>query len=357
MRILTYMISLAFALLGLSCSSSPGRVDDILKDLRTARGPGGAVLVVKQGRVLYSEAFGNADVEAGREITLATNFRLASVTKQFTAMAVMMLAERAKLSLDQTLRDFFPDFALVGNTITVRHLLTHTSGLVAYEDVMPDSTKIPLLDKDVLRLIKGIDSTHFAPGTRFEYSNSGFALLALIVEKVSGRSFAQFLKENIFLPLGMDATLAFEQGISEVSDRAYGYTPDSIQAGRFARTDQSPTSSVLGDGGIYSSVTDLRKWAEALTEGALVSKRTLEEILSHRAVVTEGKTWYGYGWYIGSIHGVPAYYHGGSTIGFRTFILRVPDKGLSVITLFNRADVRAEETAWRLAQAYIEAGD
>jgi len=324
----------------------------VLKHLRTPNGPGGAVLVITHGKVLYSEAFGKADVKAGRDISLATNFRLASVTKQFTAMAVMMLAERGKLSLDQTLCAFFPDFAPVGKTITVRHLLTHTSGLVAYEDAMPDSTSIPVLDKDVLRLIKDIDSTHFAPGTRFEYSNSGFALLALIIERVSGRPFARFLKEDIFVPSGMNTTVAFEKGISEVSDRAYGYTPDTVQAGQFVQTDQSMTSSVLGDGGIYSSVNDMEKWAEALAAGTLVSKKTMDEILSHQATVEEGKTWYGYGWFIGSFEGVPAYYHGGTTIGFRTCILRVPDRALTVITLFNRADARAEEIARQLAEAY-----
>ena len=353
MKTILYILCMSLSTFVLSCSSSSARRgDEALKYLRTANGPGGTVMVIQHGKVLYSEAFGKADVEAGREITLATNFRLASVTKQFTAMAVLMLADRSKLSLDQTVSEFFPEFAPVGKTITVRHLLTHTSGLVEYEDVMPESTNTPLLDQDVLRLIKDTDSTHFAPGTRFEYSNSGFALLALIVEKASGRSFARFLKENIFAPLGMNATLAYEKGITEVSDRAYGYSPDTIHAGKFERTDQSLTSAVLGDGGIYSSVNDLRKWDEALKAGTLVSKKTMEEILAHQATVEEGKTWYGYGWFIGSIDGVPAYYHGGTTVGFRTFILRIPDTSLTVITLFNRADAGAEEIARQLAKEY-----
>jgi CubicO group peptidase (beta-lactamase class C family) len=356
MKTTTYVLCLWLATVGLSCSSSVSRVDGILENLRAKNGPGGAVLVARQGKVLYSEAFGKADVETGREITLATNFRLASVTKQFTAMAVMMLAERSKLSLDQTLSEFFPDYSPVGRKITVRHLLTHTSGLVAYEDVMPDTTNVPLLDRDVLRLIKGIDSTLFVPGTRFEYSNSGFALLALIVEKVSGQSFARYLQENIFAPAGMNATLAYEKGITEVSDRAFGYSPDTVLAGRFVRTDQSLTSSVLGDGGIYSSVNDLRKWDEALKASGFVSKKTMDEIVTRQATVEEGKIWYGYGWYVGNIDGVAAHFHGGSTVGFRSFILRVPDQSLTVITLFNRADARAEEIARQFAQAFSERG-
>ena len=150
----------------------------------------------------------------------------------------------------------------------------------------------------------------------------------------------------------MDGTVAYEKGITEVSNRAYGYSPYTIHVGTYERTDQSLTTSVLGDGGIYSSVNDLRKWEEALSAGTLVPMKTMYEILAHQATVEEGKTWYGYGWFIGSLDGFPAYYHGGSTVGFRTFILRVPDQSLTVITLFNWADAKAEEIARRLAREY-----
>ncbi len=310
-------------------------------------------MVLRQDSVLYADAFGIADLEAGTPNALTTNFRLASVTKQFTAMAVVMLAERGKLTLEQPLTDFFPDFAPVGRTITLKHLLTHTSGIAAYEDVMPESTVVPLLDRDVLQLLKNIDSTRGAPGSSFAYSNSGFALLALVVERVSGESFARFLKDNIFSPLGMDNTVAYERGVSEVPQRAYGYSPATVKAGRPALTDQSMTSSVLGDGGIYSSVTDLRKWNAALAAGSLVSAQSMSEMLSHHATIEEGRIWYGYGWYMRSLDGIPAYYHGGSTVGFRTFILRIPDRALTVIALFNRSDVLAEDIGWKLARLYL----
>ncbi len=337
-----------------SCSSlHPGEHDDILEPYCLTDGPGGAVMVLRHDSVLYAKAFGRADIEAGTEITLSTNFRLASVTKQFTAMAVMILVERGKVSLDQTPADFFPGFAPVGRTITLKHLLTHTSGILAYEDVMPGSTTVPLLDRDVLQILKDIDSTYHRPGSAFRYSNSGYALLALVVEKVSGVSFARFLKENIFLPLGMNNTVAYERGISEVSTRAYGYSVDTARADRFVRTDQSMTSSVLGDGGVYSSVNDLRKWNAALTAGSLVREKTLQEMLSRSAVIDTGITWYGYGWYNRSMDGVPIYYHGGSTVGFRTFIVRIPERFLTVIGLFNRSDVNAGEICTKLARLHF----
>jgi CubicO group peptidase (beta-lactamase class C family) len=349
-------LGLFFSMAGLSCSASIGtQADRILQPFKLSDGPGGAVMVVRQDSVVFAEAFGKSEVETGAVNTLTTNFRLASVTKQFTAMAVMMLAERGKMSLDQHLSDFFPEFAPVGRRITVKHLLTHTSGLVAYEDVMPESTTVPLLDEDVLRLLKNIDSTGTVPGSAFVYSNSGFSLLALIVERVSGMSFARFLKENIFLPAGMNNTVAYERGISEVVQRAYGYSADTIHPGRFERTDQSLTSSVLGDGGVYSSVEDMRKWARALARGTLVSAKTMTAILSRNVTVEEGKTWYGYGWMIKSMDGVPVYFHSGSTVGFRTMILRIPERSLTVIALFNRSDMRAEEIGWDLAELYLSA--
>src|SRR5438093_6023639 len=188
-------------------------------------------------------------------------------------MAIMILAERRKLSLDETLTDFFPEFPSYGKGITVRHLLSHTAGLVDYEDVIPKGTEIPVLDRDVLRLLMQQDKTCFPPGSKYQYSNSAYSLLALMVEARSGSTFAQFLKQNIFRPLKMAHTLAYEQGLSVIPNRAYGYSPDG--AG-FKRTDRSLTSSVLGDGGIYSSVADLYRWDQALYSTTLIGRKMLD---------------------------------------------------------------------------------
>src|SRR5688500_4075932 len=186
-----------------AASTVPAQLDAILKDYGRADAPGASVLVAQDGKVLYRKAFGLANLEERTPITTATNFRLASVTKQFTATAVLLLAERGKLSLEDPLPRFFPVFSRAAHGVKVRHLLGHTSGLLDYEDLIPPGTTVPLKDKDVLDLVGKQDRLYFAPGSQFRYSNTGYALLALIVEKVSGRSFAQFLEENIFNPLGI----------------------------------------------------------------------------------------------------------------------------------------------------------
>jgi CubicO group peptidase (beta-lactamase class C family) len=309
-------------------------IDALFAQYDLPDGPGASVIVIKDGRVLYKKAYGLADVEGKVRATTRTNYRLASVTKQFTAMSILILAERKQLTLDGRLSDFFPDFPAYGRSITIRQLLSHTSGLIAYEDLIPRGTTVPVKDMDVLHLLKQQTETYFPPGSRFRYSNSGYALLALIVEAVSRVSFAQFLKKNIFQPLGMKNTVALEEGVSTVKDRAYGYTGRS---NGYKKTDQSLTSSVLGDGGIYSSVEDLYKWDQALYTTKLVGSDTLKQAFS-RSVSIDGHSGYGFGWYIREHLGLELISHGGDTIGFKTVIERFPEMHFTVIILINRND-------------------
>jgi CubicO group peptidase (beta-lactamase class C family) len=322
------------------------RVDALFQDFNQAGSPGASVMIIKGGKVMLAKGYGLANVEERIPCGTNTNFRLASVTKQFTAMAVMILAERRKLSLDERLTDFFPEFPPYGRQITLRHLLTHTSGLIDYEDVIPKGTEIPVLDRDVLRLLMRQDKTYFPPGTKYRYSNSAYALLALVVETRSGNTFARFLQENIFRPLKLNHTLAYEQGLSVVPNRAYGYSPD---ASGFKRTDQSLTSSVLGDGGIYSSVADLCRWDQALYTDKLVSRKMLKLAFTPGPATDQPDTDYGFGWYIGQYRGLREIWHRGSTVGFTTRLARFPEKKLTVIILTNRDEARIAEFPHRIA--------
>ena len=329
-------------------------IDALFEEYDRPSAPGASVMVIHRGTVLFKKAYGLANVEDGTRATTKTNYRLASVTKQFTAMAIVMLAERKKLSLDDPLNRFFPNFPDYGKHITVRHLLNHTSGLVAYEDVIPKDTTTPLKDKDVLALLSQQNNTYFPPGSKFRYSNSGYALLALIVEAVSRISFAQFLKRNIFDRLGMSATVAYENGISTVEHRAYGYTR---RGDRFERTDQSLTSSVLGDGGIYSSVEDLYKWDRALYTAKLVSAETIKQAFTAGVSTDEPNEGYGFGWYIRKHRGLREISHSGETIGFRNFIGRFPDRRFTVIVLINRAGANPTEIGRRIADMILFSSD
>jgi len=309
------------------------KVDGLFEPFNRSNTPGAAIMVIRDGRPLLAKAYGLADLEARVPCATNTNFRLASVTKQFTAMAILLLAERKLLTLDQTLTDFFPEFPAYGRQITVRQLLNHTSGLLDYEDLIPRGTAIPVLDRDVLRLLLQQDKTIFAPGSKYQYSNSGYALLALIIEVCSRTSCAHFLRQNIFQPLGMINTVAYEQGLAIVPNRAFGY---SAEGDHFKRTDQSLTSSVLGDGGIYSSITDLYKWDQALYTGKLINRRWLKQAFTAGPVTDHPGTGYGFGWYVGSYRGLKEIWHSGNTVGFTTRIARYPEQTFTVIILSNR---------------------
>ena len=327
-----------------ACTPNPDRRVDRL--FRAYRGdvPGAAVMVIHDGQPILKKSYGLADVEYKIPVTDSTNFRLASLTKQFTAMSVMILHERGKLDYSTTLCQIFPHFPAYGRQITVRHLLQHTSGLIDYEDLIPDSATHQVLDRDVLRMMMTQDSTYFQPGSAFRYSNSGYAVLAQIVEKISGQSFAMFLKANIFVPLGMNGTVAFEEGISTVSNRAFGY---SVEKDSVAFSDQSLTSAVLGDGGIYTSIVDLFKWDQALYTERLVSAETQKEAF------TPALDNYGFGWWIDEYKGHRRIRHYGSTCGFRTAILRFPQETFSVIVLTNRREPDVTSLAEKLTDIFL----
>ena len=332
---------------------NPAKIDAIFTDLKSNTAPGGAVLVIKDGHAVFARGYGAADLRTFAAIDAHTNFRLASVSKQFTAMAVMLLVHDGKLRYNDQLTDVFPDFPAYGRTISIRHLLNHTSGLQDYEDLMPpDNGASPekiaqIKDARVLTLLEQQTSTKFVPGTKWEYSNSGYAVLAMVVEKVSGQGFGQFLQERIFGPLKMQNTVAYERGKNEVPYRAYGHT--RTEAG-WRETDQSPTSAVLGDGGIYSSLDDLAKWDDGLRHHRLLSE------VEMRPALTPAKlpgAQYGFGWFLDSYKGHARMWHFGETVGFRIAIQRFVNEKLTIMVLCNREDVSAQGLSLKVADLYL----
>jgi len=228
-----------------SRSTQSENIDAIVKaaGLRSADAPGAAVLVIKGDQIAFERGYGVTDLRSLHKIDEHTNFRLASVTKQFTAMAIMLLVHDGRLHYDDRLTDIFPEFTGCGRLITIRNLLNHTSGLQDYEDLMPpaESSLVDpppqILDGGVFDLLKAQKSTRFVPGTRWSYSNSGYVLLGLIVERVSGKPFPVFLHDRIFAPLKMDGTVAYVRGHNDVSNRAFGHT---FEKGAWKQTDQKP---------------------------------------------------------------------------------------------------------------------
>lgn len=321
-------------------------VDALMRDY-AGQGPGASVLVIREGEAVVRRSYGYADLEARTPATPRTNYRLASVSKQFTATTVLLLAQDGKLGLDDPVRKWLPSLpAKAADAITIKHLLTHTSGLIDYEDLMAEDAVEQIHDAGVLRLLETQDRIYFAPGADYRYSNSGYALLALIVEKASGRRYADFLRERIFMPLGMEHTVAYEKGISEVSDRAYGY---SLIDGRWQRTDQSSTSAVLGDGGIYSSIDDLAKWDAAQYDDRLLDAPSRQLATTPWTKTDDPAVEYGYGWRVTG----ETLWHSGETIGFRNVIVRYPQRKLTVVVLTNRDDPEPYEKALQIAQLFL----
>jgi len=333
-----------------SCSLNKEKIiDELFKDYR-GEVPGASVLVIKNGKKVFEKSFGFANLEKNIAVTPQTNFRLASVTKQFTAMCILQLIENEKIKLETNLKKIFEDFPEYGKNITIKHLLQHTSGLIDYEDLIPDSATIQVLDNDVLEMMKQLDSTYFEPGSQYKYSNSAYAVLVKIIEKYSDTTFAQYLEKNIFKPVGMENTIAFENGISTVKNRAMGYKPDNSG---FIFKDQSITSAVLGDGGIYSSISDLYKWDQALYTNNLISTKTLNLAFSNGILNNGELIDYGFGWRLKEFKGEICVYHTGSTSGFRNVLFRIPGKKITVIILTNRAEPDIRYLAEKIAGLYF----
>src|SRR5690606_28107596 len=308
------------------------RVDSMMADY-AGEGPGAAVLVLRDGEPVVRKGYGLADLEQGTPVTPDTRFRLASVSKQFTAAAILLLVQDGTLSLDDPLRRWLAGLPPATEGITLHHLLSHTSGLVDYEDLLPPDLDGQVQDADVLRLLEGVDRLDFAPGSAYRYSNSGYVLLGLVVARASNRDFPAFLHERIFQPLGMGAVARVDGG-PPVPHRAYGH---SHIDGTWTRTDQGPTSATLGDGGVYASIDDLAKWDAALGDDRLLRAdlRALA-FTAHTTTDERDVDAYGYGWRLhASAHG-PLQWHSGESIGFRNVILRWPEQRLTVVLLSNR---------------------
>jgi CubicO group peptidase (beta-lactamase class C family) len=349
-------------------------MDSAFSGIATHDTPGFAVLVKKDSKIVFEKGYGVGDLRTKTAIDAQTNFRLASFTKQFTAMAVMLLVHDGKLRYNQPLSEIFPDFPAYGKTITVRNLLNHTAGLPDYEDLMDAvkqtkaqiwSPEKQINDAEVLRLLEKESYGQFAPGTKWQYSNSGYVVLGLIVAKLSGKSFGEFLQERMFTPLKMNHTLVFEKGKNQVTNRAYGHAK---KENVFFETDQSSTSATQGDGGIYSNLEDLSKWDDALRNHTLLSENDfLPAIASAQlppgaeATLAEDvpdsmrghASAYGFGWFLNLQDSHPLMWHYGDTMGFKSAILRYTRDSVTVIVLCNRTDLDQGALALKAAQLFL----
>lgn len=286
----------------------------------------GAVLVAREGKVVFSRAYGMANYELGVPNTTETKFRIGSMTKPFTATAVMLLRERGKLSVQDSICKYVSDCPAAWQPITLRQLLSHTSGL-AKQEKAADYLKTAMLPMTVAQLVEGFKNRppEFRPGERFDYNNNGYVLLGHVIERASGQPYEVFMRENLFAPLGMNDT-GYDRHEPVIKNRAAGYVREGAALLNAAYIDQSQPFAA---GALYSTVGDLLRWDQALYAERFLPHATLEEMF------TPVGGPYGYGWFVTRQFGRRLLWHGGGTPGFAADLLRFPDDRVAVVILSN----------------------
>jgi CubicO group peptidase (beta-lactamase class C family) len=328
-------------------SDVASRIDDLFSTFTTGDSPGAAVMVISDGEILHQAGYGRADLDRRTPITPQSAFRLASVSKQFTAMAIMILADRGQLEFDDRLVDQIPELERFGDDITLRHLLTHLGGLPDYYDALTAETgdSMPTTEQAMEFLVDWGEKL-FPAGERYEYSNPGYEMLALVVERISGQTFGEYLRDNIFGPLGMENTVVFERADVEIHNRAFGY---SRSGNSFVLNDDDVLNLIIGSGGIYSTVEDLFLWDQALYTEELVPRSILEEAWSPAALNSGDLYPYGFGWSLEPYRSLGRRVsHGGGWVGFSTYYDCYPERRFSVILLSNLDEFEGEAYAHRI---------
>jgi CubicO group peptidase (beta-lactamase class C family) len=315
-------------------------------------GPGAAVIVVRDGKVLYRNARGLANLELGVPLHAEHVFRIGSVTKQFTAAAVLLLAEQGKLALSDPITRFLPEYPVQGHVVTVEHLLTHTSGIRNYTEI-PEWAASLRRDVSVSELIGFFKDQpfDFAPGLRWKYDNSGYVLLGAIIEKVSGQPYAEFMRVNLFDPLGMTHT-RYDDSQALVPGRVAGYMRDNKG---WRNADYLSMSHPYAAGALLSTVDDLGRWNAAMENGSLLKPESWRRATDSARLPDGTRTRYGMGWIEGRVGPVATVEHGGGVLGFNAYVLRAPAQHLYIAVLANASPPAAppQDVAVKLAASVL----
>jgi D-alanyl-D-alanine carboxypeptidase len=308
------------------------RIDRLLLETYAAAEPGAAVLVERNGQVLLRKGYGMANVELGVPIAPEMVFRLGSITKQFTAVAILKLAEAGKLRLDDDITRYLPDFPTHGQKITLEHLLTHTSGIKSYTS-LPAWRKVIREDRTPQQMVDLFkdEPADFAPGEKWLYDNSGYFLLGMVIEKVTGKSYAAALADMLFTPLGLTHTV-YGTDAPLLPGRVAGYEGGP---GHYRNADYLSMTQPYAAGALLSTVDDLARWERALFSGTLVRPDLLARMTTPYRLKNGKSTGYGYGLGIWTFEGHRVIEHGGGINGFTTELLRLPEDGIVVVVLSN----------------------
>ena len=349
----TIMLSLMIALISADITAQTltpkqltAEYDRILSEQFKPGETGCAALVARNGQVIYQKAFGMADLELDVPMKPEMVFRIGSITKQFTAIAILQLMEQGKLSLQDDITKFIPDYPTHGYTITVEHLLTHTSGIKSYTGMTDymKSVREDMKPEELIDMFKN-QPMEFAPGTKWNYNNSGYFLLGYIIEKVTGKTYADYIQENLFTPLGMTST-CYGSDTRIIRDRAKGYQPGNDGP---VNSDYCSMTQPYSAGAIMSTVGDLFKWHQAVHSYRLVKKETLDKAFTEYKLKDGNGTHYGYGYFLSQLQGSPTIEHGGGIFGYLTSSIYLPEEDIFVALFSNNTGKAPEFTALQMA--------
>ncbi|MEM8498540.1 MAG: serine hydrolase domain-containing protein [Pseudomonadota bacterium] len=340
---------LCFSSASVANQTIESEVENLFSKFNAGKQPGVAVLVRHNDSVVYEGGFGFADLTASKKITAETLFRLASVSKQFTAAAILKLNEEGRLSLDDSISKYLPEL-IDYKGATIRHLLNHTAGLPDYYDQFQfDPGTVPS-NSDIVLALKELAAPQFRPGDEFEYSNPAYEMLALLVERVSGTSFRHFMREQLFIPSGMNTAMVYDHTQPSIPHRALGYSPD---ADAYTLNDYDLLNGITGSGGVYASLQDFSAWIDALHKQQVLKPETLSDAWRGTALNSGELVDYGFGWSTDTYRGHKRVSHGGSWVGFRTHFATFPEQGLSIVVLANRSDIEPADYVEQIADMQL----
>ncbi|GAA0743315.1 serine hydrolase domain-containing protein [Gaetbulibacter jejuensis] len=307
------------------------QIDSLLSTVyNDSNGPGGVFLVSKKGETIYRKATGKSNIELDVDMTPENVFQIGSMTKQFTAIAIMMLQEEGKLNVSDTISKYLQDYPN-GNSITIHHLLTHTSGIKDFTKMklIMSIAKSDLKPKALIDFFKN-EPSDFLSGEKFKYNNSGYTLLGYIIELVSNQDYKSFIEEQIFNKIGMNHSY-YASDSKIIKNRAYGYHGGKAYKNKFDVSFTIPYAS----GALMSTVDDMLLWQQAINNNILISQETKEIVFMNHSLNDGTKINYGYGWHLKEINSVKTREHGGSIFGFKSMAVYVPDLDIYVVGFSN----------------------
>ena len=330
--IILILIVVLFCINAKAQLSIESKIDSILLNKYKTKEPGAVVLISKNGEVVYQKAFGSVNLELDVPMNTKHVFNIGSMTKQFTAMSVLMLFEQGKLNIDDEITKYLPEYPTNGRSITIHHLLNHTSGIKSYTSLQKVRKMIrtDFSPKELIDVFKN-EPFDFNPGEAFKYNNSGYAILGYIIELISGQSFGEFVEKNIFQELEM--TSSFYGSHSKIiQNRASGY---HSRNGQFKNVMYASYSLPFSSGSLMSNTEDLLKWQQAIKNNTLIKNETSEKMFTNYTLNDGSPSNYGYGWHIRKIDKVKTYEHGGSIFGFKSMAVYIPSEDIYVAILTN----------------------